>query len=292
MLADRVEVPATLVLLALEVVGAREGLDGRVCSTQQERSVCRESASEAGRRSHPWTPYFSHSALPDAVQSTSAMTTFWESANSSASLSQSGFIDLQWPHQGARNFTKADLPASALSQLSSVSSSAPCAVATAPTATSSRSAAISPRGRLKASSKLSKSPSAVYLPAPTYLAYLLTYYCKRRCVTVFACYSSSSSVRLLARDQNNISFGILCVPCTESFWDLARADPIQLECDFCIFDPRRIDDRGAYTVQAPQHSVRPREESVHSARRRPAGSPRRSAAREAARQNMAKRYSE
>ena len=94
------------------------------------------------RRSHPWTPYFSHSALPDAVQSTSAMTTFWESANSSASLSQSGFIDLQWPHQGARNLTKADLPASAPSQLSMSSSSAPCAVATAPTATSSRSAAI------------------------------------------------------------------------------------------------------------------------------------------------------
>ena len=39
-LTDRVEVPAALVLLALEVVGAREGLDGGVCSTQQERSVC------------------------------------------------------------------------------------------------------------------------------------------------------------------------------------------------------------------------------------------------------------
>ena len=131
----------------------------------------------AGRRSHPWTPYFSHSALPDAVQSTSAMTTFWESANSSASLSQSGFIDLQWPHQGARNLTKADLPASALSQLSSVSSSAPCAVARAPTATSSRSAAMSSsrsaatwpawlEARRSTLSKLGKvEPSAVFLPS-------------------------------------------------------------------------------------------------------------------------------
>ena len=145
MLTDRVEVPAALVLLALEVVRAREGLDGRVCSTQLKSSVRAGMLGPHGRQgaglcSHPCTPYFSHSALPDAVQSTSAMTTFWESANSSESLSQSGFIDLQWPHQGAKNLTKADLPASALFQLSMSSSSAPCAVAIAPTATSSRSA--------------------------------------------------------------------------------------------------------------------------------------------------------
>ena len=143
MLADRVEVPAALVLLALEVVRTREGLDGGVCSRQQSvLSLPAQLEQGAVRCLHPCTPYFSHSALPDAVQSTSPMTTFWESANSSESLSQSGFIDLQWPHQGAKNLTKADLPESCPAQLSMSSSSAPCAVAIAPIATTSRNAAI------------------------------------------------------------------------------------------------------------------------------------------------------
>ena len=50
----------------------------------------------------------------------------------------SGFIFLQWPHQGARNLTNADLPASAEFQLSSVSSSAPWAVARSRTGSRAR----------------------------------------------------------------------------------------------------------------------------------------------------------
>jgi len=44
------------------------------------------------------------------VQSTSKMPTASEFLNVFASLSQSGFSDLQWPHHGARNLTNAPLP--------------------------------------------------------------------------------------------------------------------------------------------------------------------------------------
>jgi len=50
--------------------------------------------------------------------------------NSSMSLSQSGFSDLQWPHQGAWNLMKTVFPATAASQLSEVSSIAAAAAAT------------------------------------------------------------------------------------------------------------------------------------------------------------------
>merc|ERR1719329_900396 len=70
----------------------------------------------------PLTPTSLHKSLPPAVQSTSAIRAVLESLNSSASLSQAGFMDLQWPHHGARNFTNTDLPATAASQVSLVSS--------------------------------------------------------------------------------------------------------------------------------------------------------------------------
>merc|ERR1719352_1561052 len=75
---------------------------------------------------YPRTPNLSHSGLPAAVQSTSAMTTLGESLNSVPRASQSGFIFLQWPHQGARNLMKAALPlcVTSLSKLSGVSSTA------------------------------------------------------------------------------------------------------------------------------------------------------------------------
>mmetsp|Transcript_12866 Transcript_12866/g.42643 ORF Transcript_12866/g.42643 Transcript_12866/m.42643 type:complete len:115 (-) Transcript_12866:995-1339(-) len=55
------------------------------------------------------------------------MTTVLELAYSSPSLSQAGFIDLQWPHQGARNLTNADLPDSttSVSKFLAVRSTAP-----------------------------------------------------------------------------------------------------------------------------------------------------------------------
>mmetsp|Transcript_29323 Transcript_29323/g.98159 ORF Transcript_29323/g.98159 Transcript_29323/m.98159 type:complete len:226 (-) Transcript_29323:5-682(-) len=60
---------------------------------------------------YPSTPNFSHRGLPPSVvQSTSPMITFLEFSNSSPSSSQSGFIFLQCPHQGARNLMKAALP--------------------------------------------------------------------------------------------------------------------------------------------------------------------------------------
>merc|ERR1719329_426153 len=77
----------------------------------------------------PLTPTSLHKSLPPAVQSTSAMRAVLESLNSAASLSQAGFMDLQWPHHGARNFTKTDLPATAASQVSFVSSLALAEVA-------------------------------------------------------------------------------------------------------------------------------------------------------------------
>ena len=76
---------------------------------------------------YPRTPYFSHNGLPPVVQSTSAMRTFFESSKVEANESQSGFIFLQWPHQGARNLMKAALPdlRTSSSKLSGVSSIAP-----------------------------------------------------------------------------------------------------------------------------------------------------------------------
>ena len=41
-------------------------------------------------------------------------------ANASISLSQAGFMDLQWPHHGAKNLMKTDFPAVCSSQLSGV----------------------------------------------------------------------------------------------------------------------------------------------------------------------------
>merc|ERR1719161_240300 len=70
----------------------------------------------------PSTPTSSHSCFPPAVQSTSAIRMLVESLYSFISLSQSGFIFLQWPHHGARNLTKTDLPAVFSSQSSFVSS--------------------------------------------------------------------------------------------------------------------------------------------------------------------------
>merc|ERR1719450_1238649 len=67
--------------------------------------------------------------FPPAVQSTSATNTEEWSLYSAISLSQSGFMRLQWPHQGARNFTKTVLPATASSQVSLVSSVAPATAA-------------------------------------------------------------------------------------------------------------------------------------------------------------------
>ena len=55
----------------------------------------------------PSTPKRSQRGSPAAVQSTSAISTFWEPACSSASVSQEGFMLLQCPHQGARNLTNA-----------------------------------------------------------------------------------------------------------------------------------------------------------------------------------------
>merc|ERR1719329_1688032 len=85
----------------------------------------------------PLTPCVLHKSLPPAVQSTSAITAVLESLNSAISLSHAGFMDLQWPHQGAKNFTKTDLPATVESQFSLVNSVAP-ADATIARATSFR----------------------------------------------------------------------------------------------------------------------------------------------------------
>merc|ERR1719263_188422 len=72
--------------------------------------------------------YLEHTGLPPSdVQSTSAMMMLSESEYLSPSLSQSGFMDLQWPHQGARNLMKAALPEpnTSASKFLSVSSMAP-----------------------------------------------------------------------------------------------------------------------------------------------------------------------
>jgi hypothetical protein len=53
------------------------------------------------------------------------MSTVSEVLNSAAKASQSGFMDLQWPHQGARNLTNAPLPLSLASQFPEVSATAP-----------------------------------------------------------------------------------------------------------------------------------------------------------------------
>ena len=59
---------------------------------------------------YPRTPMRWQVRSPSAVQSTSTIRTDDESAKLAPSLFQSGAMDLQWPHQGARNFTKAFLP--------------------------------------------------------------------------------------------------------------------------------------------------------------------------------------
>merc|ERR1719331_2273124 len=71
---------------------------------------------------YPLTPFASQSGLPSAVQSTSAMSAVSESANASISLSQSGFIFLQCPHQGAKNLMNTVFPATESSKLSGVNS--------------------------------------------------------------------------------------------------------------------------------------------------------------------------
>ena len=68
---------------------------------------------------------FALAAALGAVQAAAPMTTEPEVSYSSPSWSQAGFIDLQCPHQGARNLTNAALPdlktrSSKLSDVSSV----------------------------------------------------------------------------------------------------------------------------------------------------------------------------
>ena len=94
-------------------------------------------------RAHAWpvrtlsvgklcTSNFSQMSLPPgAVQSTSPAILLGWFEKASISLSQSGFIDLQWPHQGARNLMKTVLPMVSSSQLSGVSSVAPVAAMSA-----------------------------------------------------------------------------------------------------------------------------------------------------------------
>merc|ERR1719272_2693176 len=69
----------------------------------------------------------SQSGLPAAVQSTSPTRADACPSNSAISLSHAGFIDLQWPHQGAWNLMRTVLPATAESQLAGVSSVAEAA---------------------------------------------------------------------------------------------------------------------------------------------------------------------
>lgn len=64
-----------------------------------------------------------------SVQSTSPMSTLLESAISAPSSSHAGFIALQWPHQGAKNFTKALLPPDSASSSKFPSSSTVTAAA-------------------------------------------------------------------------------------------------------------------------------------------------------------------
>merc|ERR1711935_385157 len=72
---------------------------------------------------YPLTPILEQRSLESSlVQSTSAITAVDDSAKSFVSFSQSGFIFLQCPHQGARNLTSADLPATAPSKVASLSS--------------------------------------------------------------------------------------------------------------------------------------------------------------------------
>merc|ERR1719399_1856362 len=92
---------------------------------------------------YPLTPALSQRAFPSAVQSTSAMRDVLARSplfQFFISLSQSGFIRLQWPHHGARNFTKTVLPDVSASQLASVSSVAHTDAARPSTATAFRAA--------------------------------------------------------------------------------------------------------------------------------------------------------
>merc|ERR1719491_1296069 len=70
----------------------------------------------------PCTPCVSHRSFPDSVQSTSKTPEVAEPSKSVISLSHAGFIDLQCPHQGARNLTNTDFPAVMASQFALVNS--------------------------------------------------------------------------------------------------------------------------------------------------------------------------
>merc|ERR1719510_555688 len=84
----------------------------------------------------PCTPCSSQRGFPSVVQSTSATRAVLLPLYCATSLSQSGFMDLQWPHHGARNFTKTVFPAVSEAQVSGVSSVA-FALTRAPTSKSS-----------------------------------------------------------------------------------------------------------------------------------------------------------
>merc|ERR1719313_3234173 len=81
---------------------------------------------------NPFTPTSSHKDLPAAVQSTSAIRIVEWFLYSAVSLSRSGFILLQCPHHGAKNFTKTVLPAVLASHVAEVSSFSPGAAARNP----------------------------------------------------------------------------------------------------------------------------------------------------------------
>merc|ERR1719473_1151169 len=70
----------------------------------------------------PCTPCVSQRSFPPVVQSTSATSAVAEPLYSLISLSHAGFIDLQWPHQGAKNLMKTVFPPVSSSQVSGVSS--------------------------------------------------------------------------------------------------------------------------------------------------------------------------
>merc|ERR1719291_1465405 len=66
----------------------------------------------------PWVLQSSLLAVPSAVQSTWPMVTSALSLYFSASFSQVGASRLQWPHQGAKNLTKATPVLTSASKLS------------------------------------------------------------------------------------------------------------------------------------------------------------------------------
>mmetsp|Transcript_65371 Transcript_65371/g.131479 ORF Transcript_65371/g.131479 Transcript_65371/m.131479 type:complete len:80 (-) Transcript_65371:86-325(-) len=75
---------------------------------------------------YPLTLYSSQTPFPPSVvQSTSPINTEAESAYASPSSCHAGAIDLQWPHQGARNLTNAFFPATSSLKFEEVNSTAP-----------------------------------------------------------------------------------------------------------------------------------------------------------------------